>query len=447
MLPVRQRAAKSFPRYLRVVADYSRTAKVGGDAPAGMEPVALVARIGDREVARHLLSAGTITVGSGSKNPLVVDHPTVSRTHLKIELVPGGVLVTDQGSTNGTHYNGARVTEVKVPVGAVLVIGSAELRVEPAIAPQTEKLGRLVSRSAGMRGAIKQLAKAAPTDVTILLEGETGVGKEIAARAVHEASARASGPFQVVDCGSLPRDLAAAELFGHVKGAFTGAEKDRAGAVERSNGGTLFLDEIGELPLDLQPLLLRVLERREFRRVGATDYKPVDVRILAATNRDLDLEVDDGRFRRDLLHRLSVVRVRLSPLRERPDDLPMLARTILDDLGPQGSSISLSPETLVALQAYRWPGNIRELRNFLERAIALGSGPIDPSLLGLPSVPDKPDYKEARSRAIESFEKDFIESLLRRYEGNVSRAAKEAGIDRVYLYKLIKKHGVVTKGD
>ena len=434
------------------MADHSRTAKVTSD-PEGIVPVLLIARAPEGELGRFTLTEGTISIGSGTSNHLVVDHPTVSRSHLKMELRPGGVWIEDLGSTNGTRYQGASVQQLMVPIGATLVIGNAELLVEPANQPPLVELGSLKSRSAAMQRAIKALAKAAPSDVTILIEGETGTGKEVAARAVHGASSRAAGPFAVVDCGALPRELAAAELFGHAKGAFTGADRDREGALESANGGTLFLDEVGELPLDLQPLLLRALESRELRRVGETEVRKIDVRVIAATNRNLLEESENGRFRRDLLHRLSVLQLRLPPLRDRKEDLPLLARGIVDELTAPGvgegrsvQGFTLGPEALRAFAGYRWPGNVRELRNLIERAVALEGDPQALAPGGGASAdapPEEPmEYHEARKRALDAFEKDFVLQVLRKFEGNVSRAAKESGIDRVYLHKLIKKHGI-----
>jgi len=426
------------------VADHSRTAKVTAD-PKGIVPVLLVARAADKELGKITLAEGFITVGSGSANHLVVEHPTVSRNHLRVELRAGGVWVEDLGSTNGTRFQGASVQQLMVPIGATLVIGNAELLVEPADQAELAVLGGLSSRSPAMQRAIKALAKSAISDVTVLLEGETGVGKEVAARALHGASRRASGPFQVVDCGALPRELAAAELFGHAKGAFTGAEKDRMGALEAASAGTLFLDEVGELPLDLQPLLLRALESREIRRVGETEVRKIDVRVIAATNRNLIEESEAGRFRRDLLHRLSVLQLRLPPLRERKEDIPLLARAILEEL-PSAQGFTLGPETLRAFTGYRWPGNVRELRNLLSRAVALQDSPqlVLPGGGAASGAPKEEslEYHEARKNALDAFEKDFVLQVLRKYEGNVSRAAKESGIDRVYLHKLIKKHGI-----
>lgn len=311
--------------------------------------VVLVARVEGQEVARRLLQEGTAIVGSAPDCDLPIDDPTVSRRHVELQLRQDGILVRDTGSTNGTRFQGGKIREVLVPVGAVLGVGRATVRIERAVQPPLARLGWLAARSDAMIRTIELLANAASSPATVLIDGETGSGKEVAARAVHEASPRKAGPFEVVDCGSLPPGLAASELFGHVRGAFTGADRDRAGAFERARGGSLFLDEIGELPLELQPLLLRALERREIRRVGAQEYVQVDVRVLAATNRNLEQEAAAKRFRADLPHRLTVVRVTIPPLRERIEDIEILARTALDELGSRAEGASLSPETLAAL--------------------------------------------------------------------------------------------------
>jgi DNA-binding NtrC family response regulator len=287
-----------------------------------------------------------------------------------------------------------------------------------------------------MKRVVEVLTRAAAKDVTVLLEGETGTGKDVCARALHAASARARQPFETVDCGAFAKDLAASELFGHEKGAFTGADRARAGAFERANGGTVFLDEVGELPLELQPLLLRALEARTIKRVGGGTTIPVDVRVLAATHRDLDARVKAGQFRADLLHRLAVVRVTVPRLADRMDDVPLLARAILSQLGDRARGFSLSPTTLQLLQSQPWPGNVRELRNFLERAAAVG-------LDDQPAAPaDDLDYAEARERALDAFERDYAAFILKRAKGNVSQAARDAGMNRAYLHRLLKRHGL-----
>jgi DNA-binding NtrC family response regulator len=418
------------------------TVEVRGGA-RGAEPVWLVAVISGRPGPRFLLAAGSATVGRGEGNDLVLEDRTVSTRHVEVELVPGGVRVRDLGSKNKARFQGSEVTDAVLAAGSTLRLGSVDLRIERAGRPEPLRLGPLFSRAPSMRAAIEQLARIAPTDSTVLVEGETGTGKEVTARALHGASGRKDQPFTVVDCSALPRDLAASELFGHVKGAFTGAERDRAGAFELAHRGTLFLDEIGELPLDLQPLLLRALEQREVRRVGEGKYRAVDVRVVAATNRSLEEEVRAGRFRGDLLHRLAVIRVRLPPLRERREDVADLLAWLLEQMGPRARDFAPSPELLAALEEHDWPGNVRELKNFAERAVALAEGgTVDPAALGLPGSTKSTDYRVAREEALNRFERQFVEQLLKETDRNVSRAAKEAGIDRVYLHRLMKKHGL-----
>ena len=300
------------------------------------------------------------------------------------------------------------------------------------------------------------LAKAAPTEATILLQGETGTGKEAIAEAVHRNSRRSKGPFVVVDCGSIPHELIASELFGHAKGSFTGAGADKQGLIEAANHGTLFLDEIGELALDLQPQLLRVLDRRQVRRVGETQSVDVDIRVIAATHRDLRAMVKSGQFREDLYYRLAVVATFLPPLRERKADIPALATWFAEKMGR--GSFAQSPALLEQLQRHDWPGNVRELRNVVERALSLGDAaladlgdgaaprPAGPSSeeaqrRSNPDVLEMP-FKEAKAQLVEAFERDYLSALLARHHGNISRAAAEAGIDRNYIHRLVKKYGL-----
>jgi two-component system, NtrC family, nitrogen regulation response regulator GlnG len=287
----------------------------------------------------------------------------------------------------------------------------------------------------------------------VLIQGETGTGKEGCAEGIHAGGKRRDGPFVIVDLAGIAPTLIESELFGHVKGAFTGAQSDRAGVFERAQGGTVFLDEVGELPPEIQPRLLRVLERRQVKRVGANDYRTVDVRVIAATHVDLEGAVKAGKFREDLFHRLAVLRVTLPPLRERLDDIPLLVDTVLGRMGRPPSA--LSDQTRALLSQYPWPGNVRELRNVVERVVNMGEEAL-PDISPIVSV-DKPrtsgsvvvgppeldlPFKEAKERLIEGFEKDYLKGLLERCGGNVSRASREAGIDRVYLRKLLKKHGL-----
>jgi two-component system, NtrC family, response regulator GlrR len=303
-----------------------------------------------------------------------------------------------------------------------------------------------------MRRALTTLERVANSDATVLLEGETGTGKEIAAESIHMGSARRDGPFVVVDCAAIPQNLLESELFGHEKGAFTGASSGRQGAFEAASGGTIFLDEIGELGIDLQPRLLRALERRHIKRVGSNTYVPVDVRVVAATNRDLRREVSAGRFRSDLYYRLAVVEVRIPPLRERRDDLPILVEAILDGLDAHAHPTAQrmrQPAFFADLEHHEWPGNVRELRNYLERCLAMRDVvPMDISPPREEAVGDVeanlPDttqpLKIARERWTQIMERRYLEVLLARHQGNVAAAARDAGVDRMHFYRLLWRH-------
>ena len=419
--------------------------------PAGR--VRVVVLDGPDAGAAWTLADARCSVGSHDSNAVRLSDPTVSRFHCELQLDDRGVRVRDLDSRNGTSLDGTRVVDAFVRDGSVLILGATWLRVElgaaaPAATEGPARFGKLVGAAPGMRGAFAALERAAASDATVLLEGETGTGKEEAAAALHAASRRADGPFVVVDCGALPRELLLSELFGHEKGSFTGAAERRDGAFAAASGGSIFLDEIGELPLDLQPQLLRVLERREIRRVGSTRYQPVDVRVIAATNRDLRTEVNEERFRSDLFYRLAVVTVRLPPLRERPGDLPALARALLAQLGTDAAAIDrlMTEDLLAALRRGTWAGNVRELRNYLERcivfdrALPLGPATAAPPATASPTDPDVP-YAVARRAALDRFERDYVHALLARHHGKVQLAAAAAGLGRVQLWRLARRHG------
>ncbi|WP_375758885.1 sigma-54 interaction domain-containing protein [Corallococcus exercitus] len=322
----------------------------------------------------------------------------------------------------------------------------------PAVMPERVTFGDLVATSAATRASFERMACAAACNATVLLEGETGTGKSRAAQAIHRAGARANAPFLVVDCGALPANLLESELFGHEKGAFTGAIQRRVGAFEEADGGTIFLDEIGELPAELQPKLLRVLENREIRRLGSNTYQPVNVRVIAATHRDLRQEVQAGRFRADLYFRLAVVGIPIPSLRERTEDIPFIVERILAGLGatPEQQAKLTTPDFLARLQRAPWPGNVRELRNHLERCLvfqdALPPTATDAANPLAPAIPRAVDpsltYAESRRRALECFERDYVEALLKLHGGKVSQAAAAADMDRVYLYRLLRRHGL-----
>ncbi len=305
-----------------------------------------------------------------------------------------------------------------------------------------------------MRTIFGVLERIAPTEATVLFEGETGTGKDVLARATWKGSARAQGPFVVVDCGAVSYSLIESELFGHERGAFTGAVASRQGAFELAEGGTVFLDEIGELPLDVQPKLLRVLETREYRRVGGNRILKADVRVIAATKRNLQREVEAGKFREDLYFRLAVVPVTVPPLRARREDVPLLVESILK---AGGGGLVVSEETMQSLASHDWPGNVRELRNVLDRAVYLSraTGQAELNLVSLPTSsagttgggdvfhfdPAK-SYRETRAKFDGEFERRYVKWLLARHGANVSAAAREAKMDRKHLHDMAKKHGL-----
>jgi transcriptional regulator with PAS, ATPase and Fis domain len=392
------------------------------------------------------------TVGTHEISDLRLSDRAVSRFHLELELGEHAVIVRDLRSRNGTCVDDVPVLEAPLRDGAALTVGTTRLRFQHEaghadipLAP-AERFGRFVGGSAAIRAVMAELARVAPSDTTVLLAGETGTGKELAAESLHAASPRASAPLLVVDCGALPPELLDAELFGHARGAFTGANQDRAGIFEAAAGGTVLLDEIGELPLALQPKLLRVLEAREVRRIGETAYRPVNVRVVAATHRDLRGAVNEGQFRADLYYRLAVVEIRLPALRERRDDLALLVDTILEQLRATDHPLVATlrtPSFYEALAAHAWPGNVRELRNYLERCLALRA-PLPPAAHAPPVDPHVANepLEQARERWVKVFEHAYLTDLLGKHDGNVTAAARAAGVDRAHLYRLLWRNGL-----
>ncbi|MBL8718051.1 MAG: sigma 54-dependent Fis family transcriptional regulator [Myxococcales bacterium] len=405
-----------------------------------------------------------VKVGKAPDNDIVLDDDTVSRHHLTVARVPEGLLVRDLGSTNGVRVGGARIKEALVDPGTVVRAGEVELAIRLELsgvevpASSEKRFGTALGQSLAMRRIFGLLERIAPTVATVLLTGETGTGKDVLARSIHEKSPRASASFEVVDCGAVAHNLIESELFGHERGAFTGAIASRAGAFERAAGGTIFLDEIGELPLELQPKLLRVLEAKELRRVGGNKTLTTDARVVAATTRDLAREVERGKFREDLFFRLAVVPIHVPPLRARAEDIEMLARRILDAATPEGlPPLKLPESTLAALRAHDWPGNVRELRNVLERAayLARAAGEEDVRMLGMPTATSRPattgdpfvfdpttSYRDARAKFDAQFERRYVTWLLERHGGNISAAAREAQMDRKHLSDLARRHGL-----
>ena len=331
-----------------------------------------------------------IHIGSNKTADIVLTDPTVSRRHAEVRRGRDGVLLRDLGSMNGTFVGQVRAKEVYLGADTLFRVGRTELSFTPAdeiidVEPsQADHFENLLGNSVAMREVFGILERVAPTDLTVLISGETGTGKELASKAVHTRSRRREGPFVVFDCGAAPENLIESELFGHNRGAFTGAIEARPGVFEAAHGGTIFLDEIGELPLELQPKLLRVLEQREVRRVGANKTKPIDVRIVAATNRNLREEVDRGRFREDLYYRLAVVEMAMPPLRERTEDLSMLARHLLERAAHNTHVKAIAQPVLDVFAEYHWPGNVRELSNVIERALPFSDG----ATIRLSALPD-----------------------------------------------------------
>jgi len=419
-----------------------------------------------------------IRVGAQTGCDLALTDRLVSGHHFEILLDEAGYRLRDLESTNGTFVAGHRVRDVYLNPGTVIYVGESRLRFDPldesvsVDLSQRDRFGEMVGSSVVMRALFAKLERIAPTDASVLINGETGTGKELVAEAVHHHSLRASGPFVVVDCGSIPDNLIASELFGHERGAFTGAVTTYAGAFERAHGGTIFLDEIGELPLELQPNLLGVLERRQVRRLGSSKPVPVDIRVVAATNRDLASEMNRGSFRSDLFYRLAVVQVRVPALRERPEDIPVLAQHFAELLGnSSGISSHLSRETLDSLRHHPFPGNVRELRNVIERSMVLAEAGVAYELTNIGAgagssgdkaadanpasaaavergdaisfeVDDEVAYRLAKQRLLTEFDARYLKKLLVRHGGNVSRAARAAGLDRMTVHKMLQRVGL-----
>ncbi|TMQ20956.1 MAG: FHA domain-containing protein [Deltaproteobacteria bacterium] len=417
-------------------------------------PAALPRRGGDR-------------IGARRGNDVQLTDSKVSGLHCEIRLDDRGYRLRDLDSTNGTYVSQLRINDIYIQPGTQIALGGTRLRFEPLgdsveiELSDSDRFGSMIGRSVKMREMFARLEKLAKSDTTVLAE------------ALHDHSPRAHGPFVVLDCGSIPPNLIESELFGHERGAFTGATGSSPGAFERAHGGTVFLDEIGELPLAMQPKLLRVLERKEVRRVGAAKSLEVELRVVASTNRDLGVEVNRGRFREDLYYRLAVARVHVPPLRERKEDLPLLIDHILATT-PNGETASIAPETIDLMMKHDWPGNVRELRNVIERAVLLSETPEDadalrrtpmsspkpePSITATPShtatsadaamtvpVDVGIPFKLAKQNVISEFEKRYISRLLAQHDGNISAAARAAGIDRMSIHKMLHRLGLANPG-
>ena len=424
------------PRPVRLVHKLRVTVEGGADAGAACAPD----------------DGAQLAIGTAPDNALVLSDPAVSRYHLELRRMPDGVQLVDLGSRNGTWVGGVRVERAVVAAGTRLRVGDTTLLVEDAgstVAPpaptDTPRSADLVGESDAIRDVARLVHRLARVDSSVLIQGETGTGKEVIARAIHEASPRRDRELVIVDCGSMPATLIASILFGHEKGSFTGADQRRTGAFERAAGGTVLLDEIGELPLDVQPALLGVLERRAFTRVGGATPIGVDVRVLAATHRDLRAEVNAGRFRADLYYRLAVAKVYIPPLRERTEDIAPLVEHFIQRLTGEAGLGPLAA-SLDELRAHPWSGNVRELRNVVEAALVMGELDLGgeqgkPTALASPAGDIAP-YRDARATALAQFETSYLRSLIERAGGNASEAARIARMDRPYLLTLLRKHGL-----
>jgi len=400
----------------------------------------------------------TITVGKASTSHLVLADDTVSAQHFELRLLESGYLLVDVGSTNGTTVNGLQVREAylghrsEIAAGETrLVFESLEGEVEVPLSRRTN-FGDLLGHSPSMRAAFAMLERVGPTDTTLLITGESGTGKELAARAAHLSSPRKDAPYVTFDCGATTPTLIESQLFGHVRGAFTGATETRTGVFEEANGGTLVFDELGELPIELQPKLLRALENRTITRVGDNTPRPIDVRVIGCTNRNLRHDITEGRFREDLYFRFAVIHVNLPPLRERPEEIPRLVRKLLSNRA-SGGTPSMPETTLAFLQLHSWPGNVRELRNAVERFAIMPD--LDPSIwfqpdgassdasaASQPTIDLDTGFHEAKREFVERFERRYLSQLVEDRGANASEAARSVGLSRQSYYRLLSKYGL-----
>lgn len=411
---------------------------------------------GGREVT---VGPEPLLIGRDPACGLVIAESGVSAMHAELTATPKGVRLRDLGSKNGTWVGDLRISEAYLTKSTQFWVARTELRFEVAKPekvdlPEMSQLGPLYGTSAAMRDLFRRLQKGAPTDLTVLVQGETGTGKELVAQAIHAASKRKGGPFVVVDCGSIAPTLAEATLFGHEKGAFTGATSTRESPFVEANGGTIFLDELGELPLDVQPKLLRALAERRVKRVGSNTYEEFDARVVAATRRDLEAAVNLGTFRSDLYFRLAQVRAHVPPLRQRLEDIPGLIKIMLEQLGAKNAWRRVSRSTLDRLLRYDWPGNVRELRNAVSVALALADEgePLDiAAAVGLKAAKPKGKvvdvsairgYHDAKREALHQFERAYFAQLVEATNGNVAEISRRTGLQRTHVRKYLRLHGL-----
>jgi DNA-binding NtrC family response regulator len=397
----------------------------------------------------------TQVVGRNEACDLVLDDKKVSAVHMELVATERGVRVRDLGSRNGTFVGDTRIGEVYLTKNTVITCGESVLAFGPhepeqVSVPEMAEFGPLVGSSANMRSVFEKLRKAAPTELTVLVTGETGTGKELVAQAIHLASNRANKPFIVVDCGSIPPSLAESTLFGHERGSFTGAIDKRISPFAEADGGTVFLDELGELPIDVQPKLLRALAEMRIKSVGSNTYRPVNVRVIAATRRDLTREVNAGTFRSDLYFRVAQLKVELPPLRQRLEDVPALIRRMLVDLGDKTAYDRIPHESLERLMRHDWPGNVRELRNVVAVALAFNKeGVLDvaahlsPLTSTAESTPTRGrTFQDAKREVLARFEREYFTALWAECNGNVSEIGRRAAMERAHVRGYLRRHGI-----
>jgi DNA-binding NtrC family response regulator len=436
--------------------------------PSERHVATTVLRVADRPVAIQIrgfaLEIADATIRGDKRSLLLGTHPSadvvladplVSRLHARLDVEDHEYVLRDLGSTNGTRVGGTRIRETYLEDGSIIELGGTRIRFRIFDEPfeirlaEQDRFGTLIGRSVPMRELFAMCERVAPTEAAVIIEGETGTGKDLVARAIHERSLRCDRPFVVLDCASIPPSLIESELFGHERGAFTGATATRAGVFERADGGTVFLDELGELAVELQPKLLRCLETGEFLRVGGEKPVKVDIRVIAATNRDLPRMITENRFRADLYYRLAVIRMTVPALRDRREDIPLLAAHFAHQ-ALAGARTQVSPETLDALfgelTRHDWPGNVRELRNVVERAVILA----DPKLVSgeqniaageLQRSIEKAVHKQITLRAARAeHEREYFSDLLRATDGDLDEAAEIAQVHRKSLERFLRRH-------